>query len=720
MESFEYGPIDLEGPSFRLLRLFRGTESDIECELFQAWLDGDSAVSYEALSYTWGGTEKSASILIDGKRLDVTENLYLALQYLRLEETDRILWIDAISIDQGNLKERGHQVQQMGNIYSHAHQVIFWLGPATHEINVLMSSLRRLEEESIKHVCKDWSLADKRWRNLWLSMQPMLKNQHWDLVNQQRIGLELLLGRLWFKRVWILQEVANAKRAVVSSGTKSVSARIFALAPFLMEINPEPHCQAVLDIMPGRSRKDSWWSQRRDLYTLLVKFGGSMASDPRDMLFALLGISSDARDTDSLRADYTKDHRQVVHDTSLFIFGLSGLPFHTIPELVCNCTSLNTMLLSRVARFYDASGIAEFLMRRGDAVNVTEEVVKAVVENEKSAKEVMELLLQLRGNEVDITEKIVRAAGENEKSGKGVIDFLLQQRGKALKATEGFVTELARSFGAKSMGILLQQQGSAVKVTKEVVKAAAGNEKSGKEVLDLLLQQRGNEVKVTEEVVKAAAGNEKSGKEVLGLLLQRRGNEVKVTKAVIKAAAGNEKTGNDVMDFLLQQRGNDVKVTKAVVEAVIRNEKNGKEMMEFLLQHRHVFLVTQRIVRVAAMNAKSGEEVIELLLQQRGKAVNVTEGLVVELTRSFGAKPMGILLQQQGSAVKVTEKVVKAAVQSGVAMIALLFEQRGSEVMVTKEVVKAAKGNWVDGKEVMEFLRQHRSSEVKAIEDLGV
>ncbi|KAF2177019.1 HET-domain-containing protein, partial [Zopfia rhizophila CBS 207.26] len=197
-------------------------------------------------------------------------------------------WVDVRCINQDNEKERGHQVQQMGNIYSQADQVIFWLGLETLATEVLMDSLKQLQEECIRHAYKDW--------------------QHLDLETLQRKGTELLLERPWFQRVWILQEVANANAAVVCTGNRSVPARIFALTPWLTGVRPKPHCQAVLDIMPGRSRKDSWWSQKRDLYTLLVKFNGSKASDERDMIYALLGISSDARDNDSLRADYTKEH----------------------------------------------------------------------------------------------------------------------------------------------------------------------------------------------------------------------------------------------------------------------------------------------------------------------------------------------------------------------------------------------------------------------------
>lgn len=41
-------------------------------------------------------------------------------------------------------------------------------------------------------------------------------------------------------------------------------------------------------------------------------------------------------------------------------------------------------------------------------------------------------------------------------------------------------------------------------VTEEVVKAAVGNGRNGKEVMMLLLEQRGADMVITKEVVKAA------------------------------------------------------------------------------------------------------------------------------------------------------------------------------------------------------------------------
>jgi hypothetical protein len=85
--------------------------------------------------------------------------------------------------------------------------------------------------------------------------------------------------------------------------------------------------------MPGRLREETWWSENRDLYNLLLKFSESKASDPRDKVYVLLGISSDACDTNSLRPDYTKGLQEVIRDTSLFLFGPSDVSYETIPDL---------------------------------------------------------------------------------------------------------------------------------------------------------------------------------------------------------------------------------------------------------------------------------------------------------------------------------------------------------------------------------------------------
>jgi ankyrin repeat protein len=371
MASFRYEPIELEGPAFRLMRLLKGNSVEsIQCELFDAWLPPvGGGMPYEALSYTWGGTEKPMTIEIGGGEMNITRNLHLALQHLRLEDSDRILWIDAICINQDNIKERGHQVRQMADIYKKAEGVVIWLGNSTDEIDLLMKSMKRLQEESYNHPCHDWKHSDPRWMELWSITQRASSGAHQHITDGQREGLELLLERSWFKRIWILQEVVNAKTAVVVCGTKSVSARIFALTPSLIGVKPKPHCQAVLDIFPGPSRNYSWWSEKQDLHTLLLKFGNSEATDPRDIIYALLGLSSDACDTNLLRADYSMSVQQVISNTISFLLSLNGggpkAPYWMMVEFLYNLNFLGTAVL-RWAISTGQDAVVNQLVERSD------------------------------------------------------------------------------------------------------------------------------------------------------------------------------------------------------------------------------------------------------------------------------------------------------------------------------------------------------------------
>lgn len=106
------------------------------------------------------------------------------------------------------------------------------------------------------------------------------------------------------------------------SSWNSVSTRTFVLMPSLMQVKTNEHTQAVLDIMPGHLREQSWWSSSRDLCTLLRKFGNSEATDPRDNIYALLRVSSNAYEGDILQSNYEIDPQQAVRNTmSFLLFG---------------------------------------------------------------------------------------------------------------------------------------------------------------------------------------------------------------------------------------------------------------------------------------------------------------------------------------------------------------------------------------------------------------
>lgn len=67
-------------------------------------------------------------MFVDNRLLFVTTNLASALNHLRNTPFGRVLWADAVYIDQGNLPERSHQVLLMAWIYSNAFGVLVWLG----------------------------------------------------------------------------------------------------------------------------------------------------------------------------------------------------------------------------------------------------------------------------------------------------------------------------------------------------------------------------------------------------------------------------------------------------------------------------------------------------------------------------------------------------------------------------------------------------------------
>lgn len=95
----------------RLLKLLLGSMRDsIECVTFQVSLDVNG-LQYEAFSYTWGRPIPIKTVRIDGEAFSVTTNLEGAIRHLRRVDEPRILWADAICINQlDTIKEANKSV----------------------------------------------------------------------------------------------------------------------------------------------------------------------------------------------------------------------------------------------------------------------------------------------------------------------------------------------------------------------------------------------------------------------------------------------------------------------------------------------------------------------------------------------------------------------------------------------------------------------------------
>ncbi len=229
---------------------------------------------------------------------------------------------------------------------------MIWIGLADAAINAVFDYVHEIVDETIERGSTIQKFLEEQRQERATSGPSSRANKLTPADKMRHKGLRELLQRPWFKRVWVIQEVAKARSAQVLCGTNSISAPNFAMIPQLIEVTPDPHCQAILDIMPGFTRKFSWWKETRDLHTLLLKFKGSEASEPRDSIYALLGISSNASETEILLPDYEKTIEKVIQDAIIFILRLNPeqcgdyLPHWTMPEFQRNLVVLGDAVFS--------------------------------------------------------------------------------------------------------------------------------------------------------------------------------------------------------------------------------------------------------------------------------------------------------------------------------------------------------------------------------------
>jgi hypothetical protein len=178
-------------------------------------------LKYEALSYTWGldNDQITIQVLCPGKKTSLTirENLHDALKHLRNEADSRMLWIDAICVNQEDMAERSHQVGRMRDIYTHARRVVVWLGSESSDSALAMRTLQyignQIEFSTDGYIQSSPDCTEKDWHKVANTSHIDHDPHTWSAVCQ-------LLLRPWFNRLWVKQEIqlANAT-ALIQCGT---------------------------------------------------------------------------------------------------------------------------------------------------------------------------------------------------------------------------------------------------------------------------------------------------------------------------------------------------------------------------------------------------------------------------------------------------------------------------------------------------------------------
>lgn len=318
-DKFEYASLG-RADKTRILRLHPGMPSDplagaIQHVVLPSYnhgsdsqrVDGTEAPVYEALSYAWGKPEVADGIYLHAPNskpentgiLGLAESCALALRRLRLADKERLLWVDAICINQADVAERSAQVRIMHRIYKTASRVLIFLG----EGNVVTDQAIAVLEDD----------ANGRRQCITDSPDP-----------DEETNLLLFFSLPWFKRVWVLQEVAWATTALAFCGSRVVPwetlHKAFTSSIGCIEcLQPMPH---VLSF--GEPRPDELMTPQK-LLGELRNARVCDASDPRDKIYALLELFHRRPSDPRLAIDYERGLCDLYTDVSEYLLEELGL-----------------------------------------------------------------------------------------------------------------------------------------------------------------------------------------------------------------------------------------------------------------------------------------------------------------------------------------------------------------------------------------------------------
>ncbi|KAF2476343.1 HET-domain-containing protein [Lindgomyces ingoldianus] len=365
-----YSPLHPPENAIRLLKLHKirpalpespnisqpDQDTSIECTLFHVLRS--EKPKYKALSYAWGNDTDPFPICVNSVSRHVGVNLKKALEHIRSEDEDLVLWIDALCINQQDASEKSEQVKRMADIYRNAVETIVWLGPANIStmsddgMEYLDTLGKFVEEHGLRSQMLEMvslaSHASERSNAIKAQVTTVLA-PFVNLCCRDVSGFlktchamrEISLRPYW-ERVWILQEYALASALTIRCGTRTVSferchASIMALSVIMFEVvnklfasltermgrgelvdSSERHAFVQLgNLFPDgnagsvqgiRSRYQSSPQLKLTLLRLLARAfveRTAGAKEPKDRVFAFLGMTGEAEEL-GIVPDYTE------------------------------------------------------------------------------------------------------------------------------------------------------------------------------------------------------------------------------------------------------------------------------------------------------------------------------------------------------------------------------------------------------------------------------
>ena len=307
-------------------------KATIECSLKDTTLTEyreDIGDHYIAISYVWGDKNDTRLILVDGKRLNITASLDSALRHVR--DIRRVLCVlaDGVCINQKDIHDRNRQVGLMGDVYSTAQHTVIFLGPSSPECDAV---LRLISSEPQRFGQSEQSsgVPTQEFSRL--------------LDGYEAIVGDKILARPWFTRVWILQELVLSQNAWLQCGKTRVKWNKFC-GTVLASVSTSWKFQSRAILKDMNESRIKFETARvgdlekpekfpgSSLLELLRSRRGCALSDPRDMVYAHLGLASFTT-RKSVPIDYDKTVVQVYEDIAYLYIEWAGLD--TVLSLVDN------------------------------------------------------------------------------------------------------------------------------------------------------------------------------------------------------------------------------------------------------------------------------------------------------------------------------------------------------------------------------------------------
>ncbi|GMG52749.1 unnamed protein product [Aspergillus oryzae var. brunneus] len=303
---YNYSRLTEEG-EIRLLKIYPETDGDGEicCDIFNICLKDHP--SYIALSYTWGAPTPEAfvrgatsvpdhHVKCNGDFIYITKNLHDFFIRVRDDRKlyTRSFWVDAVCINQEDELERASQVGFMASIYRSADMVISWLGEQDAHTKDAFWLIRAI---GIATVSEDATTNNTASEDSVDVCGRFLEAPEW-------ISLEEFWKRTYFTRAWVIQEIALAKRVIIMCGGHTVDwDHIVQVSRYLtlplwkwvsyMKSSIRKDGREASHSLPlylNSNRKMVLSEKRSSLLHILIKSRRFNCLDPRDKVYALLGL----------------------------------------------------------------------------------------------------------------------------------------------------------------------------------------------------------------------------------------------------------------------------------------------------------------------------------------------------------------------------------------------------------------------------------------------